>query len=82
MLISAACMMDAITYSRAGAAVHVYFFDFEAPSNKFAFYDDRGLSHTAEVTYNFGAFKQRAYESWEPIVADFINGKIRLVPNV
>ena len=78
VLINGAGVMDAITYSRAGAKVWVYYFDFEAPGalDKFAPYDDVGLSHAGELPYNFGGFKQRAYEPWEPVVADFIDGKI------
>ena len=77
-MFNGAGVMDAINYSRAGAKVWVYFFDFEAPGamDKFAPLDDVGLSHGGELPYNFGGFKQRAYEPWEPRVSGFINGKI------
>ena len=77
-MINSAGVTDAIKYSRAGANVWLYYFDFEAPavSDKFAPYDDVGLSHAAELPFSFGGYKQRDFDAWEPKVADFINGKI------
>ena len=68
-----------MVYSNAGSKVSVYFFDFEAPADKFAEYDDYGLSHAGELPYNFGGFKNqgRTVLPWEQDVADKINQLVK-----
>ena len=68
-----------MVYSNANSNVSVYFFDFEAPLDKFNEYDDYGLSHAGELSYNFGGFKNRDREvlSWEQDVADKINELVK-----
>ena len=59
--------MDAIQYSKAGARVYLYGFDFDAAPERFAHRTEYGLSHAGELIYTFGSFRQnQAYRrNWD-----------------
>ena len=71
--------MDAIQYSKAGARVYLYGFDFDAAPERFAFRTEYGLSHAGELIYTFGSFRQdKSYRrNWDESLSSFFHGALR-----